>query len=87
MAVPPAYDPVIDQHDTWLAVNPVQGCPKGCTYCSLNDLGLTGTTPPNSPPPPRHSTSSWPTGTTTRTWCWLSTPAPTPSPHPAPAPT
>ncbi|WP_326681624.1 hypothetical protein [Streptomyces sp. NBC_01237] len=37
----PQYEPVIDQHDTWLAVNPVQGCPKDCSYCYLKDLGLT----------------------------------------------
>ncbi|MFF4409529.1 hypothetical protein [Streptomyces sp. NPDC001404] len=39
------FEPVIDQHDTWLAVNPVQGCPKGCTYCYLQDLGLTRAKP------------------------------------------
>ncbi|REE58935.1 hypothetical protein BX257_1420 [Streptomyces sp. 3212.3] len=26
------FEPVIDQHDTWLAINPVQDCPKGCDY-------------------------------------------------------
>ncbi|PZG09162.1 hypothetical protein C1J01_38070 [Nonomuraea aridisoli] len=26
-------------------VNPVQGCPKGCTYCYLKDLGLTRAKP------------------------------------------
>lgn len=45
MPLTPAYEPVIDQHDTWLAVNPVQGCPKGCTYCYLQDLGLTRAKP------------------------------------------
>ncbi|MFF3671613.1 radical SAM family protein [Microtetraspora malaysiensis] len=35
------FDPVIDQHDTWLAVNPVQGCPKDCAYCYLKDQGQT----------------------------------------------
>ncbi len=24
------FEPVIDQHETWLAVNPVQGCNKAC---------------------------------------------------------
>ncbi|MFI9772475.1 hypothetical protein ACIHJG_37335 [Streptomyces sp. NPDC052415] len=45
MAPQPAFEPVIDQHDTWLAVNPVQGCPKGCSYCYLKDLGLTRAKP------------------------------------------
>jgi hypothetical protein len=39
------FEPVIDQHDTWLAINPVQGCPKGCQYCYLQDLGLTRVKP------------------------------------------
>ncbi|MFF4371462.1 hypothetical protein [Streptomyces sp. NPDC001594] len=42
---PPVYEPVINQHDTWLAVNPVQGCPKRCRYCYLEDLGLTAVKP------------------------------------------
>ncbi|MFG2631608.1 hypothetical protein [Streptomyces sp. NPDC048473] len=42
-ALPPerAFEPVIDQHETWLAVNPVQGCPKDCGYCYLKDRGQT----------------------------------------------
>ncbi|MGV9310395.1 hypothetical protein ACWDLG_44130 [Nonomuraea sp. NPDC003727] len=39
------FEPIIDQHDTWLVVNPVQGCPKGCTYCYLKDLNLTRAEP------------------------------------------
>ncbi|MFC7928754.1 radical SAM family protein [Streptomyces cinereoruber] len=35
------YEPVIDQHETWLAVNPVQGCPKDCQYCYLKNRGQT----------------------------------------------
>ncbi|MGW3121363.1 hypothetical protein ACWDBW_30140 [Streptomyces sp. NPDC001107] len=35
------WEPVIDQHETWLAVNPVQGCPKACGYCYLRDRGQT----------------------------------------------
>lgn len=45
MAPERVFEPVIDQHDTWLVVNPVQGCPKGCTYCYLKDLGLTRAKP------------------------------------------
>jgi hypothetical protein len=35
------WEAVIDQHDTWVAVNPVQGCPKSCGYCYLQDRGQT----------------------------------------------
>ncbi|MFD8449843.1 radical SAM family protein [Streptomyces coelicoflavus] len=31
------WEPVIDQHETWLAINPIQGCPKACGYCYLRD--------------------------------------------------
>ncbi|MFD9609200.1 hypothetical protein ACWEPR_21015 [Streptomyces sp. NPDC004290] len=41
----PDYQPVVDQHDTWLTLNPVQGCPTTCSYCSLHTLGLTSTRP------------------------------------------
>ncbi|MFD8261351.1 hypothetical protein ACFV19_20995 [Streptomyces griseoluteus] len=41
----PAYEPVVDQHDTWLAVNPVQGCDRDCGYCYLQDLHLTRVKP------------------------------------------
>ncbi|HEX7658875.1 MAG TPA: hypothetical protein VF444_05290 [Pseudonocardiaceae bacterium] len=30
---------LVDQHATWIAVNPIQGCPKGCLYCFLHDRG------------------------------------------------
>ncbi|MET8822536.1 hypothetical protein [Streptomyces rochei] len=39
------WEPVIDQHETWLAVNPVQGCNKGCSYCYLLDRGQTRVKP------------------------------------------
>lgn len=35
------FEPVIDQHETWIAINPVQGCPKGCGYCYLKNRGQT----------------------------------------------
>lgn len=25
---------IVDQHATWIAVNPVQGCPKACSSAS-----------------------------------------------------
>lgn len=37
--------PVVDQHASWIAVNPIQGCPKQCAYCFLNDRGQTSVRP------------------------------------------
>lgn len=37
--------PIVDQHATWIAVNPVQGCPKSCSYCFLNERGQTAVRP------------------------------------------
>lgn len=37
--------PIVDQHATWIAVNPIQGCPKACTYCFLNERGQTAVPP------------------------------------------
>jgi DNA repair photolyase len=37
--------PLVDQHATWIAVNPVQGCPKACVYCFLNERGQTSVRP------------------------------------------
>jgi len=39
------WTPVIDQHATCIAVNPLQGCPKACVYCFLNERGLTNVRP------------------------------------------
>ncbi|MFE4621802.1 radical SAM family protein [Streptomyces mirabilis] len=39
------FEPVIDQHETWMAVNPVQGCPKACGYCYLKIRGQTRVKP------------------------------------------
>ncbi|WP_226931214.1 hypothetical protein [Parafrankia sp. CH37] len=36
---------VVDQHATWIAVNPIQGCPKACSYCFLNERGQTAVRP------------------------------------------
>ncbi|MEU9480731.1 radical SAM protein [Streptomyces sp. NPDC048191] len=46
--IPPAqriWEPVIDQHETWLGVNPIQGCNKACGYCYLVDRGQTRVKP------------------------------------------
>lgn len=40
-----SWTPVINQHATCVAVNPVQGCPKACAYCFLNERGLTAVRP------------------------------------------
>lgn len=37
--------PIVDQHATWIAVNPVQGCPKACAYCFLNERGQVAVRP------------------------------------------
>lgn len=37
--------PIVDQHATWVAVNPIQGCPKACSYCFLTERGQTGVRP------------------------------------------
>lgn len=37
--------PIVDQHATWIAVNPIQGCPKACSYCFLTERGQTGVRP------------------------------------------
>jgi len=36
---------IVDQHATWIAVNPIQGCPKVCSYCFLNERGQTAVRP------------------------------------------
>jgi DNA repair photolyase len=37
--------PLVDLHSSWIAVNPIQGCPKGCLYCFLNERGQTRVVP------------------------------------------
>ena len=32
--------PLIAEHDTWISVDPIIGCPSGCRYCYLGPLGL-----------------------------------------------
>ena len=39
------FTPVIDQHASWIAVNPVQGCPKRCAYCFLHERSQAGVAP------------------------------------------
>lgn len=31
-------EPIIDMHDTWLAINSIQGCTNGCKYCFLQGI-------------------------------------------------
>lgn len=37
--------PIIDIHASWLALNPIHGCPFSCKYCFLNGVNLTSTKP------------------------------------------
>ncbi|WP_328583141.1 hypothetical protein [Streptomyces sp. NBC_00370] len=37
--------PLIAEHDTWISVDPVTGCPADCAYCYLGPLGLRATRP------------------------------------------
>lgn len=37
--------PVIDIHASWLALNPIHGCPFSCKYCFLNGVDLTSKKP------------------------------------------
>lgn len=32
--------PLIAEHDTWITVDPILGCPADCSYCYLGTLGL-----------------------------------------------
>lgn len=36
------YYPIVDMHATWLVLNPIQGCPKKCKYCFLDERHLNG---------------------------------------------
>ena len=37
--------PIVDLHASWIALNPIQGCPNSCKYCFLSGVNLTKTTP------------------------------------------
>jgi len=37
--------PIIDYHASWIAFNPIIGCPFICKYCFLNEFGLTNINP------------------------------------------
>lgn len=39
------WSPVVDQHATWIALNPIQGCPKACSYCFLHERGQVAVRP------------------------------------------
>jgi hypothetical protein len=42
---PRTHTPIVDQHATWVAVNPIQDRPKACAYCVLNERGQTAVRP------------------------------------------
>lgn len=33
--------PIVDVHASWLALNPIHGCPFGCKYCFMSGIGNT----------------------------------------------
>lgn len=37
--------PIVDTHASWLALNPIHGCPFKCQYCFMNGVGNTGIKP------------------------------------------
>lgn len=39
------FDPLIERHSTWLAVNPIQGCPNDCRYCFMKKNNMTKVKP------------------------------------------
>lgn len=40
-----AYPPLIAEHDTWISLDPLLGCPSRCAYCYLGPLQLVGKRP------------------------------------------
>lgn len=43
--------PVISEHDTWITVDSVIGCPANCSYCYLGPIGLRAVRPVSRIPP------------------------------------
>lgn len=41
----PGSVPLISEHDTWISVDPIVGCPANCKYCYLGPLELRGRKP------------------------------------------
>lgn len=39
------WEAIVDHHGTWVAVNPLQGCPMACGYCYLTDRNQTKARP------------------------------------------
>ena len=37
--------PIVDMHASWLALNPIHGCPFSCKYCFMNGVENTGIKP------------------------------------------
>lgn len=47
----PAKVPLVAEHDTWISVDPVLGCPANCSYCYLGPMGLKASRPSQRIPP------------------------------------
>lgn len=39
------FDSIVERHSSWLAVNPIQGCPNNCLYCFMKQKNLTKVKP------------------------------------------
>ncbi len=37
--------PIVDTHASWLALNPIHGCPFSCKYCFMSGIGNTASKP------------------------------------------
>src|SRR5687768_6686868 len=37
--------PLVAEHDSWITVDPILGCPADCAYCYLGPLGLRAARP------------------------------------------
>lgn len=43
--MPRKHIPLIAQHESWISLDPIQGCPASCVYCYLEPPGLTRQVP------------------------------------------
>ena len=46
---------LISYHDTWISLDPIQGCPYECVYCVLRHAGNTGIKKPRQVVSPKET--------------------------------